>query len=290
MRRKFDDIVPKGAKFEKIASGFVFTEGPVWDVSKKCLYFSDIPSNILRRWSKEKGVEVIREPSGKSNGLTIDKQGRLLACEHANRRVSRIEKNGTVTTIADKYNGKKLNSPNDIVVKSDGSIYFTDPPYGLTAEFGNLGEQELPFQGVYRLSPDGKDLTLLVDDFNRPNGLAFSPDESVLYISDTYERHIRVFDIKQDSTIANGRLFNDLHADAVGNVDGMKVDSEGNIYVTSPGGVTIIDPRGYKLGVIEIPEIAANLAWGEDNWKTLFVTARTSIYKTRLNIPGIKVP
>lgn len=290
MSRKFDDIVPKGAKFEKVASGFVFTEGPVWNASKKCLYFSDIPSNIMRRWSKDKGIEVFREPSGKSNGLTIDKQGRLLACEHANRRVSRTEKNGTITTIADKYNGKKLNSPNDVVVKSDGSIYFTDPPFGLTVEFGNPGEQELPFQGVYRLSPDDKDLTLLVDDFIRPNGLAFSPDESVLYIDDSHEKHIRVFDVKQDGTIANGRLFNDLHADAVGNVDGMKVDTEGNIYVTSPGGVTIIDPGGHKLGVIEIPEIAANLAWGEDDWKTLFVTARTSVYKMRLNIPGIKVP
>ncbi|HGJ64928.1 TPA: SMP-30/gluconolactonase/LRE family protein [bacterium] len=290
MKRKFDDIVPKGAKLEKIATGFMFTEGPVWDEKNKCLYFSDIPANIMRKWSKDKGVEIIREPSGKSNGLTLDKQGRLIACEHANRRVSRTEKDGTVITIADKYNGKKLNSPNDVVVKSDGSIYFTDPPYGLSAEFGNLGEQELSFQGVYRLSPDGKDLTLLVDDFNKPNGLAFSPDESILYIDDTDEVHIRAFDVKPDGTIANGRLFVDLRADAEGNVDGMKVDSEGNIFVTSPGGVSVIDPEGNKLGVIEMPEISANVAWGEDDWKTLFITASTSVYKIKLNIPGIKVP
>jgi gluconolactonase len=290
MKRKFDDIVPKGAKLERIATGFMFTEGPVWDAKNKCLYFSDIPANIMRKWSKDKGVEIIREPSGKSNGLTLDKQGRLIACEHANRRVSRTEKDGTVITIADKYNGKKLNSPNDVVVKSDGSIYFTDPPYGLSAEFGNLGEQELSFQGVYRLSSDGKDLTLLVDDFNKPNGLAFSPDESILYIDDTDEVHIRAFDVKPDGTVANGRLLVDLRADAEGNVDGMKVDSEGNIFVTSPGGVSVIDPEGNKLGVIEMPEVSANVAWGEDDWKTLFITASTSVYKIKLNISGIKVP
>lgn len=290
MGRQFNDIVPKGSKLEKIATGFMFTEGPVWDASQKCLFFSDIPANKMWKWSEAKGAELFREPSGKSNGLTLDKQGRLIACEHANRRVSRTEKDGKVVTIADKYNGKKLNSPNDVVVKSDGSIYFTDPPYGLTAEFGNLGEQELPFQGVYRLSPDGKTLTLLIDDFDRPNGLAFSPDESLLYIDDTERVHVRVFDVKPDGTIANGRLFADLKADAEGNVDGMKVDSEGNVYVTGPGGISIFDPSGKKLGIIEMPEVSANLAWGEADWKTLFITASTSIYKIKLNITGIKVP
>lgn len=290
MGREFDDIVPKSSKLEKIASGFMFTEGPVWDVSQNCLFFSDIPANKMWKWSEAKGAELFREPSGKSNGLTFDKQGRLIACEHANRRVSRTEKDGTVVTIADKYNGKKLNSPNDVVVKSDGSIYFTDPPYGLTAEFGNLGEQELPFQGVYRLSADGKTLTLLIDDFDRPNGLAFSPDESLLYIDDTERVHVRVFDVKPDGTITNGRLFADLKDSAEGNVDGMKVDSEGNVYVTGPGGISIFDPSGKKLGIIEMPEISANLAWGESDWKTLFITASTSVYKIRLNVTGIKVP
>jgi len=290
MGREFNDIVPKGSKLEKIATGFMFTEGPVWDASNKCLFFSDIPANKMRKWSEAKGVELFREPSGKSNGLTFDKQGRLIACEHANRRVSRTEKDGTIVTIADSYNGKKLNSPNDVVVKSDGSIYFTDPPYGLTAEFGNLGEQELPFQGVYRLSPDGKTLTLLIDDFDRPNGLAFSPDESLLYIDDTERVHVRVFDVKPDGTIANGRIFADLKDDAEGNVDGMKVDSEGNVYVTGPGGISIFDPSGKKLGIIEMPEVSANLAWGEDDWKTLFITASTSVYRIRLNVTGIRVP
>ena len=290
MKREFGDIVPKSSKLEKIATGFMFTEGPVWDASQGCLFFSDIPANKIRKWTKAKGAELIREPSGKSNGLTIDKQGRLIACEHANRRVSLTEKDGKVVTIADKYNGKKLNSPNDVVVKSDGSIYFTDPPYGLTAEFGKLGEQEQPFQGVYRLSADGKTLTLLIDDFDRPNGLAFSPDESLLYIDDTARVHVRVFDVQPDGTIANGRIFADLKSDAEGNVDGMKIDSEGNAYVTGPGGVSILDPSGKKLGIIEMPEVSANVAWGEDDWKTLFITASSSVYKIRLNIAGIKVP
>jgi gluconolactonase len=290
MARVFDDIVPKESKLEKIATGFVFTEGPIWDASQGCLFFSDIPANKMRKWTEAKGVELFREPSGKSNGLTLDKQGRLIACEHANRRVSRTEKDGTVVTIADKYNGKKLNSPNDVVVKSDGSIYFTDPPYGLSAEFGNLGEQELPFQGVYRLSADGKTLILLIDDFDKPNGLAFSPDESLLYIDDTDGVHIRVFDVKPDGTISNGRIFADLKGNNdEGNVDGMKIDSEGNVYVTGPGGISIFDPSGKKLGKIDMPEVSANLAWGEKDWKTLFITASTSIYRIRLAIEGIRV-
>jgi sugar lactone lactonase YvrE len=286
---KFDEIVPKGSKLEKLATGFMFTEGPVWDSKNKCLYFSDIPGNKMRKWSKDKEIEVVRDPSGKSNGLTFDKQGRLLACEHANRRVSRTDKDGKITTIADKYNGKKLNSPNDVVVKSDGSIYFSDPPYGLTAEFGVLGTQELAFQGVYRLSPDGRTLTLLVDDFEKPNGLAFSPDEKLLYIDDTDRVHVRVFDVKSDGTITNGRLFADLKGNDPGNVDGMKVDSQGNVYVTGPGGISVFDPNGSKLGRIDMPEVSANLAWGDDDWKTLYITASTSLYSIHLGIKGIPV-
>jgi gluconolactonase len=290
MRHKFDNIVPKGSKLEKIATGFMFTEGPIWNAAKKTLYFSDIPANKMWKWTEANGAELFRDPSGKSNGLTLDKQGRLLACEHGNRRVSRTESDGKVVAIADKYNGKKLNSPNDVMIKSDGSVYFSDPPYGLTAEFGNLGEQELPFQGVFRLSPDGKTLTLLVDDFDRPNGLAFSPDESILYIDDTARAHIRVFDVKPDGTIANGRVFADLTSNVEGGVDGMKIDIEGNIYVTGPGGVSIFDPSGDKLGIIEMPEVCANVAWGDDDWKTLFITGSTSLYRIKLSIQGVKVP
>jgi len=290
MARNFNDIVPKDSKLEKIATGFVFTEGPIWDASQGCLFFSDIPANKMRKWTEAKGIEIFREPSGKSNGLTLDKQGRLIACEHANRRVSRTEKDGAIVTIADNYDGKKLNSPNDVVVKSDGSIYFSDPPYGLTADFGNLGEQELPFQGVYRLSADGKTLTLLTDEFYRPNGLAFSPDESLLYIDDSENVFVRVFDVKPDGTISNGRMFAELKGTEPGTTDGMKVDSKGNVYVTGPGGIWVYDPSGEKLGRIDVPEVAANIAWGDKDWKTLYITGSTSVYRIRLSIEGIKVP
>jgi len=288
MGSKFKKIVPEGSQLEKLATGFMFTEGPIWDAANGCLFFSDIPGNKMRKWTPDEGIEVVRDPSGKSNGLTLDKQGRLLACEHANRRVSRTEKDGTVVTIADKYEGKRLNSPNDVMIKSDGSVYFSDPPYGLTAEFGVLGEQELTFQGVYRLS--GETLTLLVDDFEKPNGLAFSPDESLLYIDDTDRAHIRVFDVNPDGTISNGRLFVDVEGDEEGNADGMKVDTEGNIYVTGPGGISVYDPSGEKLGRIDIPEVSANMAWGDDDWKSLYITASTSLYRIKLGIEGIRVP
>ena len=290
MEDRLAGIVPEGAKLERLATGFLFTEGPIWDAANGCLFFSDIPGNKMRRWTPGKGAETFREPSGKSNGLTLDKQGRLIACEHANRRVSRTEKDGTVSTIADRYEGKRLNSPNDVMVKSDGSIYFSDPPYGLTAEFGVLGEQELPFQGVYRLSPDGGTLTLLVDDFEKPNGLAFSPDESLLYVDDTDRAHVRVFDVNPDGTISNGRVFVEVEGDEEGAVDGMKVDSQGNVYVTGPGGISVFDQSGDKLGRIDVPEVAANIAWGDADWKTLYITASTSLYKIRLSIEGIKVP
>jgi len=204
---KLLDLVDSEAQVEQIGTGCVFTEGPIWDAEGEFLLFSDIPANQMKKWTPDSGITTFRQPSGKSNGLTYDKQKRLIACEHANRRVSRTESDGAVTTIASHYEGKKLNSPNDVVVKSDGSIYFTDPPYGLTATYGEEGEQELDFQGVYRLSADGQELTLLVEDFDRPNGLCFSPDESILYVDDTERMHVRAFDVQSDGTLANGRVF-----------------------------------------------------------------------------------
>ncbi len=290
MNPEFRCIIPEDAHIEQLGTGCQFTEGPVWNAADGYLLFSDIPANQMKKWTPTEGITNFRVPSGKSNGLTFDKQNRLVTCEHANRRVSRTEADGTVVTIASHYEGKKLNSPNDVVVKSDGSIYFSDPPYGLTAEFGELGEQELDFCGVYRLSPDGETLTLLVDDFSRPNGLTFSPDESILYINDTERMHIRVFDVKEDGAIANGRLFAEESGEEEGAPDGMKVDSEGNVYVTGPGGIWVFNPAGAHLGTIATPERAANLAWGDSDWKTLYITATSSLYRIRLNIPGIPVP
>ena len=267
---------------ERLATGFEFTEGPIW-LPNGSLLFSDIPGNRIYRWTPGRGCEVWREPSGKSNGLTLDCEGRLIACEHAMRRVSRTETDGTVITLADRYQGKRLNSPNDVVVKSDGTIYFTDPPYGI-----DPGQQEQACNGVYRMLPDGT-LELLVEDFDRPNGLAFSPDESVLYIDDTPRRHVRAFDVQADGTLTGSRIFADMDHSRHGLLDGMKVDEEGHLYATDATGIWVFEPDGNHLGVIVTPEIPANCAWGDLNRKSLFITARTSLYRVRMNVPGLAV-
>ena len=286
---KLLDLIDADAELTQLGTGCEFTEGPVWHAEGRFLLFSDIPANRMKKWTADEGITNFRVPSGKSNGLTYDKQGRLVTCEHANRRVSRTEADGTVVTIASHYEGKRLNSPNDLIVKSDGSIYFSDPPYGLTADYGVEGEQDLDFQGVYRLSPDGQTVTLLVDDFDRPNGLCFSPDESILYINDTERMHIRVFDVQSDGTIANGRIFAEEEGED-GVPDGMKIDVHGNVYLTGPGGIWIFDPAGEHLGVLQTPERAANLGWGGDDWSTLFITASTSLYSIQCKVAGIPVP
>ena len=278
---KLGSILAPDAKVEKIAEGFRFTEGPIWH-PEGFLLFSDIPDNTIYKWQPGKETEIFRQPSGNANGNTLDNLGRLISAEHGNRRVSLTAENGEILTLADQYQGKKLNSPNDLVVKSDGSIYFTDPPYGIKSE-----QEELGFYGVYRLAQDGS-LTLLVDDFVRPNGIAFSPDETKLYVNDSDEGHIRVFDVQSNGTLANGRLFAALKPPSEqGAADGMKVDIEGNVYSTGPGGVWIFAPDGELLGIIETPEPPANIAWGDRNYKTLYITARNSIYRIRLNIEGI---
>jgi sugar lactone lactonase YvrE len=288
MNSEFRRIVPEGAKVERLGTGFQFTEGPVWNVKGGYLLFSDIPANRIKKWTPKDGISDFRFPSGKSNGLTLDRRGRLIACEHANRRVSRTEEDGKIVTIASHYKGKKLNSPNDVVVKSDGSVYFTDPPYGLDPIFGTFEEQELTFYGVYRVSPSGDNISLLIDD-SVPNGLAFSPDESLLYIADTEMNHIRVFDVKDNGKTTNGRIFAEISGEPLA-PDGIKVDSEGNVYVTGKGGIWVLNLEGRRLGIISVPELPANLCWGDRDWKTLYITARTSLYRVRLNIAGIPLP
>lgn len=279
----FNDLVTPGTQIEKVAGGFNFTEGPVWS-KEGFLVFSDIPASKIRRWEKNGKVFVIDEKSGNSNGLTFDKSGRLIVCEHGNRRVSRKELDGSVTVIAQKYNNKRLNSPNDVIVKSDGSIYFTDPPYGVRPE-----DRELNFQGIYRISPDGT-LTLLNKEMKCPNGLAFSPDEKILYVADSSERmHIKAFDVEPDGSLANGRIFATLKTGENGAPDGMKVDSLGNLWSTGPGGVWIFDKTGKHLGTIKLPEVPANCAWGEDDCKTLYITACTSIYKVQTEVKGLRL-
>jgi gluconolactonase len=277
-------IVAPGAMVEKLAGDLKFTEGPVYDPAG-FLLFSDIPADTLYRYTPGSPgkLDVFRQPSGQANGNTRDREGRLITCEHKNRRVSRTEKDGRVVTLAERFEGKRLNSPNDVVVKSDGSIYFTDPPYGIGRE-----QEELGFYGVYRLTADGT-LTLLVRDFVRPNGLAFSPDESKLYVDDSQEGHIRVFDVRKDGTLANGRVFAELKAPGKRGVpDGMKVDTRGNVYCTGPEGVWVFDKSGTLKGKIIGPEVPANVAFGDRDYKTLYITAQTGLYRIRLQIAGVR--
>jgi gluconolactonase len=281
-------IAPDDPAVEQVATGFGFLEGPVWDRRRGVLIFSDIPGRALHQYTPGEGVSVYRADSPFPDGNTFDQQGRLLTCEHAGRAVVRQEADGALTTLASHYDGKRLNSPNDIVVRGNGAIFFTDPPYGLRAPHGVPAEQEQPHFGVYRLDPDGA-FDLLVADFERPNGLAFSPDETLLYIDDTERGHIRVFTVSDDGRLGNDRVFAVLQGEGRGRPDGMKVDREGNVYCTGPGGVWVFNPLAGLLGRIRVPEQCANLAWGDDDWRTLYLTASTSLYRVRLGVPGIPV-
>jgi len=273
--------------FEKLGTGFLFTEGPVWHPAGKFLLWSDMPGDHMRRWSAKDGVTTFRTPCNMSNGLTYDRQGRLVACEHATSQVTRTEPDGRIVPLATHHKGKQLNSPNDIVCKRDGGIYFSDPPYGRAKFYGVERPQELDIQGVYRVGPDPKSTELLVDDFDRPNGLCFSLDESRLFINDTARQHIRVFDVRGNGTLTNGRLWAETRGTKPGAPDGMKIDSAGNVYCCGPGGIHVFTADATLREVIETPEYTANFAWGDDDYRSLFVTASTSLYRVRVDTPGL---
>ncbi len=258
-----------------IGDGLGFTEGPVWHPDG-VLLFSDIPNSRIMRW-RGGALDVYRQPSGQSNGLTLDAAMRVVACEHENRRVS-IERDGAVHALATHYDGKRLNSPNDVVVRDDGRIFFTDPPYGITED-----QRELPYNGVFTIAADGSGLTLLLTDFDRPNGLAFSPDERTLYIADTARHHVRAFDVAPEGSLSNGLVFAEMREE--GRPDGMKVDRAGRLYVCAMT-VQVFAPDGRPLGVIDCPQLPANCTWGEDG-STLFIAARTGVYATRIETSGI---
>ncbi len=274
----FHDLVPDPSP-RKLAGGFQFTEGPVWHPDGYLL-FSDIPANRIVRYSPDGSLDTYLQPSRNSNGLALDRQGRLMACEHTGRRVSRQGADGRMETVISHWNGKQLNSPNDLAVHSSGSVFFTDPPYGIEPEQAQIG-----FNGVYRVDPDGE-IALLASEFGRPNGIAFSPDESTLYVDDTERRSVRAFDVNEDLSISNDRVFIDMDTDEPGSPDGMKVDTLGSLYVTGAGGVWVISESAEHLGTIAFPELPANVAFGGDDRKTLFVTARTSLYSVRLSVAG----
>jgi gluconolactonase len=296
-----DKLVAPGTKIEKLHGDFRFIEGPIWVRAGAYLLFSDLQSNAIMKWSPDGGVSVFRKdifsgayPDGVqigSNGLTLDKQGRLVAAEHGNRRVSRIEKDGTVTVLADHYEGKRLNSPNDLVCKSNGDIYFTDPPglYRTYPQVPGAPKRELDFAGVYRVSAPGK-VQLVTKEVPYPNGLAFSPDEKKLYIASSRpEKFWMVYNEEADGSLSNGKKFFDAtNIPGEGVPDGMKVDRAGNIYATGPAGIMIFTPEAKLLGTIELPEIPANLNWGDADGKTLYITARTSLYRIRTNAVGMR--
>lgn len=282
-----DQIVSANAKVEKLADGFGFLEGPIW-AKEGHLLFSDIPKNTIHKWEPSGKVSVFRQPSNNANGLFFDPQGRLVMSEHGSRQVSRLEKDGKVTVLADKYDGKRLNSPNDLVVKSNGAIYFTDPPWGLPKN-DDSPDKELVMNGVYRLQ-NGK---LHVEEalMHRPNGLAFSPDEKFLYIGNVLNNKEvwHRYEVQPDGSLRNGIIFFDASKHPVrGNPDGMRVDVKGNLYATGPGGLWIISPEGKAMGLVEFPELPANVAWGDQDGKTMYVTARTGLYRIRFNNEGVR--
>jgi gluconolactonase len=282
-------LVDENAEVEQIATGFTFTEGPIW-MADGSLHFSDMPGDKRRRWHPKEGVTVLRDPSNKCNGMTLDNEGNLIVCEHVTSSVVREYPDGTRQTLATHWGDKELNSPNDVIVSRDGSIIFTDPTYGRMAGFGLEREQDLDFQGVYRIPADGGDLELLVDDFAQPNGLCFTVDESQLYINDTERAHVRVFDVGPDHRLSNGRVFAHSIGDGDlakgGLVDGMKLDEQGNVYVTGPDGVWVFAPDGEHIGTIQVPENVGNVNWGDSDWQTLYIPASTSVYRIRLKVAG----
>ncbi len=268
--------VPEGASVEKIAGEFRFTEGPIWYENR--LLFTDIPANKIVEWTPEKKIHDFLKPSGHANGLAMNPEGRLLLAQH-DGRVSRLTKQKKIEPIVESYDGKRLNSPNDLTVTKDGTIYFTDPPYGVDRK-----ERELPFSGVYRIDPEGS-LTLLTKSFSRPNGIVLSPNENTLYVNDSAKDHVRVFDLK-DGSMTNGRIFARPDSDEKGTVDGMTVDSNGNLYTTGPGGVWIYSSGGKKLDRLKVPPRATNVAFGGPDRKTLYITAAQNVFRVKLNTVG----
>jgi gluconolactonase len=277
---EFRKVFPQDARIERLATGLQFTEGPTWiSAGGGYLVFSDIPANQLKKWTRDGGLATFREPSNNSNGNTTDTEGRLVTAEHGGRRISRTEKDGSVKTLVDQFNGKKLNSPNDVVARSDGTIWFTDPDYGIKPD-----QKEQPGNYAYRFDPRTQKLTAVAEDFDKPNGLCFSPDETRLYVADSGKpKHIRVFDVQRDGTLSNGRVFVTIDKGAP---DGIRCDADGRIWTSSGHGAQVFGPDNKLVVTINLPEPAANLCFGGNDGTTVFFTARKSLYSVPTLVTG----
>jgi len=290
----FEDLIDPAAPIAKLGTGFTFAEWPIWHPVDHYLLFSDMPGDVRRRWDATRGVVEVRRPSNKCNGMTYDADLNLIVCEHATSTLVRERPDGRRETLASHYERQELNSPNDVCVRSDGSIYFTDPWYGRMPGFGVERPRQLGFQGVYRIPPAGGGPQLLVDRdlFDQPNGLCFSPDETKLYVNDTAKASIRVFAVAKDGSLSQGRtLASDIRSESeTGVPDGMKCDALGNIWVTAPGGVWVFAPTGDLVGKLRLPEVVANLAWGGEDFQTLFMTASTSLYTVATKVGPRREP
>jgi gluconolactonase len=285
-----DEIVGDDPPLDHVAHGITFGEGPVWDRRRKRLLFTDIIGDTIWQWEPGVGQKVVVHPSSHANGMTFDREGRLVIAGWSARTIWRIEADGSFRTIASRYQGKKFNSPNDIVVRSDGAIYWTDSAGGLVIP-GMVGEdlqRQLDVQGIFCLTPSGE-VHLVIEDCAYPNGLAFSRDESLLYVNDTRLGIIRAFDVRKDGSVGPGRLFHKLIGNEPGVADGMKIDENDNVYCTGPGGIHVMDKSGKLLGRLLLPGHNTNIAWGDDDWRSLFVTTYHGVVRMRLNIPGVPV-
>lgn len=294
---RFSGKIVGSARLEELCTGFRWTEGPVWFSDHDCLYFSDIPNQrVMRYLPADNSVSTYLAASNFANGHTRDRQGRLVSCEHGTRRVTRTELDGSITVLADSFEGRRLNSPNDVVVKSDGSIWFTDPTYGIISDYeGFTAPPEQPVHGVYRIDGDSGAVTLVADDFVQPNGLAFSPDEQLLYVADSGgsretggPRHVRVFAVSEDGrTLSGGKVFCEIEN---GVPDGFRIDSDGWMWCSSADGVDVFDTDGTLCGRIRLPQRAANLTFGGPRRNRLFITATTSLYAIYVNARGVQTP
>ena len=291
----FAQLLAPNARLERLATGAIWSEGPVYDAAADCVIWSDIPNNRMLRWSALEGMGVFRAPSGFTNGHTLDREGRLVSCSHGNRRIERTEADGRVGMLVDQFEGKRLNSPNDIVVKSDGTIWFTDPPYGIVSNIeGHAAASELGVCHVFRFDPDSATLTSVTSDLQEPNGLAFSPDESKLYVSDTSiaqgrgdHHHVFVFDVMDGGRLGHARVFAAIEP---GVADGFRLDTAGNLYISSADSIQVYAPNGRRLGKIAVPEKVANCTFGGPTGNRLYIVASSSLYAITLNAKGARRP